>query len=120
MDQERRDSAQHPIDLPVYIRYGGRPFQGVCAVQVSVGGMVLSVHALTLPVGTPIELEFVSLGREWLIPAVVEHGDNSGVGVLFREPQPELFQGMSSGAVMPPPALADARGSAAAPECLAS
>ncbi len=106
MEQEHRYSARHRIDLPVYIRYGRRPFQAACAVELSVAGMFLAVHALTLPVGTPVELEFSGLGRDWLLPAVVVHGDNSGVGVMFREPQPELFQGMIARAVMPPPVVA--------------
>jgi hypothetical protein len=105
MEQERRYSARHRIELPVYIRYGRRPFQGACAIELSIAGMFLSVHALTLPVGTPVELEFSGLGRHWLLPAVVVHGDNSGVGVMFREPQPELFQGMIADTVMPPPAV---------------
>jgi hypothetical protein len=101
--QERRYGARHCIDLPVYIRYRRRPFLGASAHDVSVGGMFLSVHALTLPIGTPIELELTSLGRDWLIPAVVIHGDNTGIGVMFREPQPELFQALIAAAHMPPP-----------------
>jgi hypothetical protein len=61
------------------------------------------VQALTLPTGTPIELELSCLGREWLIPAVVIHGDNAGIGVMFREPQTELFQGLIATLDMPPP-----------------
>lgn len=53
--------------------------------------------------GTHIELELSCLGRNWRIPAVVIHGDNTGIGVMFREPQPELFQGLTAIADMPPP-----------------
>jgi hypothetical protein len=56
-----------------------------------------------LPVGTPIELEFSALGRAWLVPAVVVHGDNAGIGVMFRERQPELYEALS--VPMPPPLL---------------
>ncbi|MGD9409897.1 PilZ domain-containing protein [Thiohalocapsa sp.] len=103
MNDERRYGARHRIDLPVYIRYGRRPFLGAVARDVSIGGMFLSVQSLTLPTGTPIELELSSLGRDWLIPAVVMHGDNTGIGVMFREPQAELFRGLMQAADMRPP-----------------
>ena len=103
MNPERRYGARHRIDLPVYIRYGRRPFLGAVAQDVSVGGMFLAVQSLILPVGTPVELELTSLGRDWLLPAVVIHRDNAGIGVMFREPQPELFQGLMAAADMPPP-----------------
>lgn len=103
MINERRYAARHRIDLPVYIRYGRRPFLGATARDLSVGGMFLSVQSLTLPAGTPIELELSCLGRDWLIPAVVIHGDNSGVGVMFREPQSALFRGLMHATDMLPP-----------------
>lgn len=103
MNKERRYGARHPIRLPVYIRYGRRPFLGAHALDLSEGGMYLSVQSLTLPAGTPIELELSCLGRDWLIAAVVVHGDNTGIGVMFREPQPALFQGLIATAGMPPP-----------------
>ncbi|WP_296927220.1 PilZ domain-containing protein [Thiohalocapsa sp.] len=108
MSTERRYSARHRVELPVYIRYGRRPFLGARARDLSVGGMFLSVQSLTLPVGTPIELELSCLGRDWLIPAVVVHGDNAGIGVMFREPQAALFQGLITSADMPPPIAAGA------------
>jgi hypothetical protein len=103
VNNERRLGARQRIDLPVYIRYGRRPFLGARAQDVSVGGMFLSVQSLILPTGTPIELEFTSLGRDWLIPAVVVHGDNSGVRVMFREPQAELFRRLTQSHGMPLP-----------------
>ena len=100
---ERRDVAPQHIELPVYIRYGRRPFLGARTRDLSAAGMFLSVQSLTLPAGTPIELELSCQGRDWLIPAVVVHGDNTGIGVRFREPQPALVQGLISPADMPPP-----------------
>jgi hypothetical protein len=107
MHQERRYCARHPIDLPVYIRYRKRRFLGARARDLSVGGMFLEVQALTLPAGTPVELEFRALGRSWLAAAVVVHGNNSGIGVMFREPQADLFRGLTQGAAeMLPPVAA--------------
>lgn len=106
---ERRYAARHRLDLPVYIRYRKRPFLGARGRDLSVGGMYLEVQSLTLPAGTPIELEFRGLGRNWLLPAVVTHGDGDGIGVSFRDPQPGLFEGLleQTGSA-PPPALAGA------------
>jgi len=103
MSNERRYAARHRVELPVYIRYGRRPFLGAHARDLSAAGMLLSVQSLTLPEGTPIELELSCLGRNWRIPAVVIGGDSTGIGVMFRDPQPELFQGLTDAADMPPP-----------------
>jgi len=109
--QERRYCARHPIDLSVYIRYRRRRFRGAQGRDLSVGGMYLEVHALTLPIGTPVELEFSRLGRHWLLPAVVVHGSHSGIHVMFRDPQPALFHDIIQGAdALPPPRAPQPRG----------
>jgi hypothetical protein len=108
MTVERRYSARHSVSLPVYIRYRKRRFLTARARDLSVGGMFLAVQSLTLPTGTPIELEFRGLGRSWLLPAIVIHGDNSGIGVVFRDPQPELFRGLTQAvAATPLPVLSE-------------
>lgn len=101
---ERRYCARHRLELPVYIRYHKRPFLTATARSLSAGGMFLSVKALTLPTGTPIELELRALGKRWLLPAIVSHGDNSGIGVMFQTAQPTLFQGLinETDTAMPP------------------
>ena len=92
MHQERRYCARHRLALPVYIRYRKRRFLGAQARNISSGGMYLAVQSLTLPTGTPVELELNHLGKKELIPAVVIHAGTSGIGVMFREPQVALFQ----------------------------
>ena len=92
--KERRYSARHPSDFPVYIRYDKRRLFKAAAANLSDNGMFLDVQALTLPVDTLIELEFRALGRDWLVPAMVVHGTHRGIGVIFREPRPELSQGL--------------------------
>jgi hypothetical protein len=116
MNSEPQDATGHGGELPVYIRYGRRPFLGSHARDVSAGGMFLSVQSLTLPVGTPVELELSCLGRGWLIPAVVVRGDNAGICVKFCEPQPELVRGMSAALDMPPP-MSTVLAEAARPGC---
>lgn len=112
MNEKRDYAARHCPQVPVYIRYGRRPFLGACARDLSVSGMFLSVQSLTLPTGTLIELELSCLGRDWLIPAVVVGGDNTGIGVMFREPQAELFRGLMQATDMLPPVTAAAAAAA--------
>jgi hypothetical protein len=111
MNGERRYCARHRIELPVYIRYHKRPFLGATARNIAIDGMFLSVKALTLPIGTPIELEFRCLGKRWLLPAIVSHGDNTGIGVMFKEPQSALFDELVQQAeTKRPPFIADGSG----------
>jgi hypothetical protein len=105
MVTEQRYSARHPLDLPVYIRYRKRPFLTAKACNLSAAGMFLSVKALTLPTGTPIELELRAHGKRWLLPAIVTHGDNSGIGVMFQGQQDDLFQELVNGSETPMPPL---------------
>jgi hypothetical protein len=110
---ERRYCARHRFDLPVYIRYRKRRFLGARGRDLSDRGMFLRVRALTLPVGTPVELEFRALGRGWLVPAVVIHGDNAGIGVMFRDTQAELFKGLVQEETQSVPPVVDASASIA-------
>lgn len=57
--------------------------------------MFLAVQSLTLPLGTAVELEFSVLGKNWLVPAIVIHGNSRGIGVMFRESQGEIFTGLT-------------------------
>ncbi|MCU0834875.1 MAG: PilZ domain-containing protein [Chromatiaceae bacterium] len=108
MSVERRYSARYPVDLPVDIRYRKRRFYSARACNLSTDGMYLQVQALTLPTGTLVELELVCEGSGWLVPAVVVHHDASGVGVMFRDPQPELFQALTHPRAQVPPRQRDA------------
>lgn len=94
MTNEHRYCARYPTDLEVHIKYRKRRFISAKGTNLSSHGMFLQVRNLTLPVGTTVDLELDALGREWLIPAVVVHRDATGIGVMFRELQAELFQGL--------------------------
>jgi hypothetical protein len=91
MSVERRYSARHPIDLNVHVRYRKRRFYCAHAHDLSTDGMYLKVRNVTLPSGTLVELEFELEGKAWLVPAIVVHHHDAGVGVMFRDPQPALF-----------------------------
>ncbi|MBK1701651.1 PilZ domain-containing protein [Thiococcus pfennigii] len=94
MSVERRYSKRYAIDLQVQIRYRRRRFSHAWARNLSEQGMYLDVRAVTLPTGTLVELELQCLGREWLIPAIVIHHQGGGIGVMFRDPQDELYRGL--------------------------
>jgi len=103
MSVERRYSARYPVDVAVDIRYRKRRFYSARASNLSTDGMYLQVQSLTLPTGTLVELELECQGRDWLVPAVVVSHNAGGVGVMFRDPQPELFKALTHPAVMAPP-----------------
>lgn len=94
MSSERRYSTRYPVDFRVHILYRRRRFTRSQAQNLSEQGMYLAIRALRLPAGTLIELELHALGREWLIPAIVVHHHGHGIGVMFRDPQPELYRGL--------------------------
>jgi hypothetical protein len=94
MSPERRYSARRSVDLCVHIRYRGRRLHCAIARNLSVDGMYLDVRSITLPNGTLVELELEIEGKELLVPAIVVHHSGSGVGVMFRSSQPELFESL--------------------------
>lgn len=104
MTVERRYSTRYAVDLQVHIVYRRRRFFNAQGRNLSEQGMYLDVRAITLPTGTLIELELECLGQEWRVPAIVVHHQVNGIGVMFRDPQPELYRGLieSSTAQRPP------------------
>jgi len=106
MISERRRSARHPVDLEITMRYRQRRFPVARACDLSPEGMYVQTANLTLPTGTLLEIELDRWGRQWLIPAMVTHGDAGGVGLMFRTPQPELYEYATSALVAPRPRAA--------------
>jgi|GEM_PF-1365823 len=95
MHDRQQDGTGLQVNLPVYIRYRKRRFLGARVRDASIDGLSLSVHSLTLPSGTPVDLEFRAGGKGWLVPAIVVQGNNSGIELMFRESQPELFEDLT-------------------------
>jgi len=79
------------MNARVQIRYRQRRFSCAQALNLSTDGMYLKVQNVTLPTGTLVELELDTQGKSWLIPAVVVHHHGDGIGVMFRDAQPRLF-----------------------------
>lgn len=105
MNPERSPCARHAVGFPVQIRYGKRRLHSAYGHDLSVDGLYLELRAVTLPEGTPVQLEIDALGRQWLVPSVVARRDSCGIGVSFVEPQPELVAGLlqADALPMPPP-----------------
>ncbi len=78
--------------FPVFIRYRKRRFQGATLRMLSNNEIELAVQALTLPPGTPVELEFLHSGRQWRLPAQVARGSSDGIGLRLDGPLPELLR----------------------------
>jgi len=93
--------------MEVQILYHGRRFLGATGNNLSNQGMYLDVQHLTLPVGTLVELELDWLGERRQIEAIVVHRNSRGIGVMFREPQPQMYQALTqdAAAIPPPPAV---------------
>jgi hypothetical protein len=93
------------LDLPIFIRYRNRHFQGARLRALSSQEVEVSVQALTLPPGTPVEVEFLHSGRSWRLPAQVATESTDGLGLRFRDPQPELLRDLTGPADQRPGSL---------------
>ncbi len=104
MNPEPNPCARHLAGFQVHIRYGRRRLHSACGRNPSPDGLYLEVRAVTLPEGTPVDLEIKAQGRLWLVPAVVVHCDAAGIEVSFVEPQPDLIAELSQDDDQPLPA----------------
>lgn len=95
MSVERRYSKRLPVNFPAQIHYRQlRPFPGR-ARNVSAEGACIETHNLNIPTGTLVDLEFLAHGRHWRIAALVVQVDSHGIGLMFREPQSDLYGAFS-------------------------
>jgi hypothetical protein len=94
------ESTQATPETAVFIRYGRRRFQADSLRAVSSQELEIAVSALTMPPGTPVEVEFLHSGRHWRLPAQVARGNGHGLGLRLKVPQPDL---LSPDAVDPDP-----------------
>lgn len=113
MSIEHRYTRRHTHDIAVQIQYRNRHFCRARGRNVSAQGMYLEVKHVTLPTGTLVVLNLRESEREWSIPAIVVHQDMRGIGVMFRDLQPELLHASTATFCAPPPRVCF-EGSAAA------
>ena len=97
MASEHRYSTPPDLDFAVRIVLHRRRVFGTLGRGLSEQAMNLEVRNLTLPTGTPVALELECQGKEWRVDALVAHRDGNRLGVLFREPQPELYRALTQG-----------------------
>ena len=107
MTIEHRYRARQSVEIAVQIQYRNRRFLSAKGRNLCDQGMYLEVRNLTLPTGTMVVLEICEGGQEWRIPAIVVHQDGMGIGVMFRDMQPELVRsrGESRIPLASPPSL---------------
>ncbi|MGD9163740.1 MAG: PilZ domain-containing protein [Chromatiales bacterium] len=96
MPVERRYSKRYPMEGDVYIRYRKQRVFPARAVNCSTQGMYLKTESLTLLTGALVELEIFRDGRLWEVMGVVCHAQPEGIGVMFWQPQPELYESVAS------------------------
>ena len=92
MPVERRYSKRYPMDGDVYIRYRKQRAFPAKAVNCSMQGMYLKTQSLTLLTGALVELEIYRDGNFWEIMGIVTHTEDEGVGIMFWQPQPDLYE----------------------------
>lgn len=97
MSVERRYSKRYPMDGDVYIRYRKRRVFPARALNCSVQGIYLKTESLSLLTGALVELEIFRDGRQWEVMGVVAHSQQDGIGVMFWQPQPELYESVVAG-----------------------
>ncbi|MEJ2454917.1 MAG: PilZ domain-containing protein [Candidatus Thiodiazotropha sp.] len=97
MAVERRYSKRYPMDGDVYIRYRKQRAFPARAVNCSTQGMFLKTESLTLLTGALVELEIFREGRLWEVMGIVSHTQPDGIGVMFWQPQPELYESVIAG-----------------------
>lgn len=97
MTVERRYSKRYPMDGDVYIRYRKQRAFPARAANCSMQGMFLKTESLTLLTGALVELEIFRDGRMFEVMGIVSHTQPDGIGVMFWQPQPELYESVVAG-----------------------
>ncbi|MEJ2691886.1 MAG: PilZ domain-containing protein [Candidatus Thiodiazotropha sp.] len=99
MSVERRYSKRHPMDGDVYIRYRKQRAFPARSVDCSMQGITLKTESLTLLTGALVELEIFLNGRLWEVMGIVCYTQADVIGVMFWQPQPELYASAAAGRV---------------------
>jgi len=97
MSSKPAPCATAQVGFPVQIRYGKRRLHSALGHDITPQGVYLEVRAVTLPEGTPVEVEIDAFGRRWLVAAVVTGSDRGGIEVSFDDPQPQLAAALAVG-----------------------
>jgi len=95
MTIDHRHGTRQPLDmdldLGVWIQHCDGYFARVKASNISCDGIYVRGSNLILSAGSLVALEIKALRQNWRITGCVVHQTGEGLGILFRDPQPELF-----------------------------
>ncbi|MEG7522192.1 MAG: hypothetical protein M3H12_03715 [Chromatiales bacterium] len=70
------------------------------AVNCSMLGICFEAESLTLPIGVLVEVDLRRYGRNWRMMGIVVHTSQSGIGIMFRNHQPEFYEAVVAGQVV--------------------
>jgi len=92
MAPEQRTKHRNFASFSIQLRGENGESNHCKALNLSVAGMLLEYNGASLAIGSSVDI-FVSL-NEWQseIPAIVIHSNSSCTGIMFREPQPDLYR----------------------------
>ena len=91
MTIEKRHCPRIDLDAHAQILYRGRSFSAR-ARTLSRDGLLLQTGPLTIPSGMLIEISLNLDHDQWQLTGLVTRSGPEGIGIMFRTPQPELYQ----------------------------
>ena len=92
MTIEKRLSSRIDVNLKMRVlRRGDEVTSGVIQ-DLNIDGMAMRLDGEPLTRGSMVEAVFESTGRTWCLPALVIHSNGSYCGVMFADPQRELYE----------------------------
>lgn len=91
MTLERRAHPRTCVDVSAQIIHRGRSIS-TRVRDLSYEGLLLRTDALTIPTGTLIDISLSLAGHQWQISGQIIWSCNRKMGVMFRIPQPELYE----------------------------
>jgi hypothetical protein len=92
MYQKIRSRYRFPVATHVELWFNDRPLFICLGRNLSVEGMLLEVTDTILPIGDQIMLQLHTKNRVWSIPSKVVHSNANCMGIMFLEPQSELYR----------------------------
>lgn len=98
MAMEHRCGTRAAADFEVEVRLRRHRYFPAQARNVCASGMFLALQGATIPPYTLTELSFSIGETPFNLEAMVVHQQPGGIGVLFRDPQPSLYQAANTGA----------------------
>ncbi len=92
---EQRSKHRNPVSFSIGLSGEGRDPIYCKALNLSIAGMLLDYDGTGLTIGSHIDI--VACVSEWKqeIPATVIHSNSNCTGIMFQEPQPDLYRAVA-------------------------